>query len=95
MDDDHDAIRVAIGLMRAARTYLERAGDHPAIAQLETAIALARDGQAEPLPDELAPEAACLIAAIPLGDFRASDGARPRRTDDRHRPRMSGRAAHP
>ena len=68
MDGGHDRRALAIGLMRKAIQLLKQAGDDAGAATVQTAVSAILDAQPLRDPGEMDPDAATLIAAIPLSD---------------------------
>lgn len=68
MDGGHDRRALAIGLMRKAAQLLEQAGDDAGVASVRAAVTEILHAQPLPDPGEMDPDAATLIAAIPLSD---------------------------
>lgn len=68
MDGGHDRRALAIGLMRKAIQLLEQAGDDAGAAMVRATIADMLNVQPLGESGEMDPDAATLIAAIPLSD---------------------------
>lgn len=68
MAPDTGSIAIALGLMRKALTLLEARGVADGAAHLRRAIEATRTGQPLSSEDEISPDLACLVAAIPLND---------------------------
>ena len=68
MDEQRRSVSVAIGLMQMALTQLERASETQGASRLQHAIDIVVANWSLRPDEEVTPEAACLLAGIPLSD---------------------------
>ncbi|WP_198355333.1 hypothetical protein [Sphingomonas sp. MA1305] len=73
MEQSNREIAVAVGLMRMARSLLDREGQTHGAARLQQAIDTTLEERPLAPGEEVEPGQACLIAGIPLGG--SPDGA--------------------